>query len=138
MPTIRVRRAGRRSVLVIRRPLRFESAEIRHDVCFQDVGGNHRHVARQAAGQIADEIAIDLDGEHRRTGGGERKRQRALARSNLQKDVAWFWPDRLDDLLRPGVGEKVLAKALARPVATERTPAASSRPHCSSPSMLCQ
>src|SRR5690606_32030927 len=97
------------------RVLRLEAAKHGENVGLEHVAGHDGDVARHLFGKLGDQVAVDLDGEDGSARGGQRQRQRAASRPDLEKHVSRLWIDGLHDAPRPGGGEKVLSETATRP-----------------------
>ena len=84
-----------------RTALRLKTGEKRQHVGLEHVAANERNVRWHPRRQLREQVAIDFHSEDRRAGLGKREGQRALAGTDLEKNIARLRIDRVDNLVRP-------------------------------------
>lgn len=89
------------------------------DIDVEEIRGDEVNVVRYACGQRRGQVAVDFDGDDTPDTRGERARQCATTRANLEERLVRRRGDDLNQLVDPGGFEEVLAETTARP---ERSP----------------
>src|SRR5437867_12803094 len=81
---------------------------------FEKIAVDNRDVGHRRGAKVCGEITVDFVRKHGFRARGQRARQGAAARSNLEKKIVRLWIDGMNNFVDPRALEKILTEALSR------------------------